>query len=78
LQRDGLSAVYSFFNSERAGQSTGHFLILDMIDQVCAAGLDWLYLGFYVSESPKMSYKARYLPAEIFVDGSWQDFSAPK
>lgn len=78
LQRDGLSAVYSFFNSERARQSTGHFLILDMIDQVCAAGLDWLYLGFYVSESPKMSYKARYLPAEIFVDGSWQDFSAPK
>ena len=32
---------------------------------------EWLYLGYYIAESPKMRYKADYRPQERFVDGRW-------
>ena len=54
---DGLSMVYSF--------SIGTFLILDHIEQVRSAGLDYVYLGYWVKDSPKMAYKGDYRPLEV-------------
>jgi len=74
LQQDGLSAVYSFFDPEETQRSLGTYMIIDMIG--CAVTLDvpWLYLGYYVEQSAKMRYKARFKPAEIFRDGAWHRF----
>ena len=75
VQDDGLSAVYSFFDPDETSRSLGTFIILDLIDRCREAGLPWLYLGYYVENSQKMMYKARFQPAEIYRDGLWQPYS---
>ena len=72
LQSDGLSAVYSFFDVAQSERSLGSFMVIDMMDITKDLSLTWLYLGYYVAESRKMAYKARFGPAEIFKDGFWQ------
>jgi arginyl-tRNA--protein-N-Asp/Glu arginylyltransferase len=62
---DGLSMVYSFYDPDLAHRSMGTFLILDHISQVRSAGLNYVYLGYWVKESPKMAYKALYRPLEV-------------
>lgn len=68
---DGVSMVYSFFDPDRAADSLGAFIILDHIAIAREAGLPYVYLGYWVPGSPKMDYKARYRPLEIFHDGRW-------
>ncbi len=77
-QVDGLSAVYSFFETNRPDRSFGSFIILDLIERVNLAQQPYLYLGYYIAESRKMSYKARYKPYEIFSNGSWQRSDDPQ
>lgn len=62
---DGLSMVYSFYDPELAHRSMGTFLILDHIEQVRSAGLEYVYLGYWVKDSPKMAYKAQFKPLEV-------------
>lgn len=62
---DGLSMVYSFYDPDMADRSLGTYLILDHISQVRSAGLDYVYLGYWVKGSPKMAYKAQYHPLEV-------------
>ena len=72
VQNDGLSAVYSFFDPLSSNRSLGTFMILDMIELVRELEKNYLYLGFYVAQSRKMSYKARFAPSEVFQHGKWQ------
>ena len=67
----GLSAVYTFFDPTEAKRSLGTYAILRLIDQTRADHLLYLYLGYWIQDSPKMAYKARFLPHEIFKDGVW-------
>jgi len=69
---DGLSAVYSFFAPELHRQSLGTFTILWLIERARALGLPYVYLGYWVPESRKMAYKARFRPSEILAGGSWR------
>ena len=78
VQNDGLSAVYSFFDPDESKRSLGTYMIMDMIDFAKELGLAWLYLGYYVEDSSKMYYKARFQPASVFIDGQWQTYEAPK
>ena len=68
---DGLSAVYTFFDPDAAGRSPGVFVVLWEIEQARRLGLEWLYLGYWVRESPKMRYKAEYRPLELLREGVW-------
>lgn len=72
-QRDGLSAVYSFFQPDQTKRSLGSFMIVDLIDRCKEIGLPYVYLGYYIEQSRKMAYKARFKPYQIFSDGVWQD-----
>ncbi|WIY53987.1 arginyltransferase [Devosia sp. YIM 151766] len=62
---NGLSMVYSFYDPDLADRSLGTFLILDHIEQVRSAGLHYVYLGYWVPDSPKMAYKGDYRPLEV-------------
>ena len=69
---DGLSLVYSFYDPDMMSRSLGRYIILDHIDQAERAGYDYVYLGYWVKDSPKMDYKARYQPLEGLTDQGWQ------
>ena len=69
---DGLSAVYSFFAPECEKQSLGTYAILWLIERARAQRLPYVYLGYWVPESRKMAYKARFRPCEILVQGAWR------
>ncbi|MEM7267987.1 MAG: arginyltransferase [Pseudomonadota bacterium] len=71
IMSDGLSMVYSFFRPELSKQSLGLFMILDHIAIAREAGLDNVYLGYWVPGSRKMDYKARFTPFEYFRSGEW-------
>ena len=68
---DGLSMVYSFYDPELAGRSLGTFMVLDHIARVRARHLAYLYLGYWVSGSRKMDYKARFRPQERLLSSGW-------
>lgn len=69
---DGLSLVYSFFDPKIARASPGSFVILDHIVQAKLANLPYLYLGYWVSGSDKMDYKARFSPLEVLGRDGWR------
>lgn len=69
---DGLSAVYSFFSPELARRSLGTYAVLWLIARARALGLPYVYLGYWVPESRKMAYKARFRPTEILSGGIWR------
>lgn len=69
---DGLSAVYTFFDPDLPVRSLGTFAILTQIEWARRHGLHYVYLGYWVPESPKMRYKSRFLPLEILLEGQWQ------
>ena len=69
---DGLSSVYTFFDPDLPGASFGTYNILWQAAQCHALGLPYLYLGYWIGESPKMAYKSRFRPLEALIDGQWR------
>ncbi|MEE9273637.1 MAG: arginyltransferase [Robiginitomaculum sp.] len=70
---DGLSMVYSFFDTEQPKRSLGNYMILDHITVCKRAGLPYLYLGYWVKNSAKMCYKSRYKPYQTLGVNGWID-----
>lgn len=75
VQDDGLSAVYSFFEPDEASRGLGTFMVLDLVRHCVAVGLPYLYLGYWIPESRKMAYKARFRPTEVLRDGRWVELA---
>jgi leucyl-tRNA---protein transferase len=72
LLDDGLSSVYTFFDPEVDGASFGTYNVLWQIEQCKRLELPHLYLGYWIAQSPKMAYKARFRPVEQLLNGQWQ------
>jgi len=72
---DGLSAIYTFFDPTLAKRSLGVFAVLSQIEHCRRNGLPYLYLGYWVRDSPKMRYKIDYRPIELLVRNRWVEFA---
>ena len=68
---EGYSMIYSFFDAEDAKRSLGSYLILDHVERVLQGGYPFLYLGYWIKGSPKMSYKQRFQPLEKLGPEGW-------
>lgn len=68
---DGLSAVYSFFDPSEHRRGLGTYIILDLIEETRTLGLPHIYLGYWIGECRKMSYKMRFQPLEGYRQGEW-------
>lgn len=75
---DGLSMVYSFYETDGAQNSLGTYVILDHVRIAQESGLPYVYLGYWVPGSPKMDYKSRFKGLEIYRGGRWIDFDRSK
>jgi len=70
---NGLSAVYTYYDPTETDRSPGTLTILHQIELTRSIDYENLYLGYWIAECPKMSYKTRFAPVEVFdpAAGSW-------
>jgi arginine-tRNA-protein transferase len=73
----GISSVYTFFDTSNSAASYGSFSILWQIQQALELDLPYLYLGYYIEDSEKMSYKVKFQPIEGLIDDHWQPIIGP-
>ena len=74
MAAQGLSAVYTFFEPELAGRSLGRFAVLTLINKAREMGLNYVYLGYWIKDCEKMSYKSEYRPLLMYDGSGWVDF----
>lgn len=71
ILNDGISAVYTFYDTTETKASFGTFSIMWLANWAKAANLDYLYLGYWIEKSQKMSYKQAFKPQQKLIDGEW-------
>lgn len=67
----GLSAIYTFFDPDLTKHSLGTYCILQQILLAKSLNLPYVYLGYWIKECQKMSYKTDFRPLEIYLDHQW-------
>ncbi|TFW72982.1 arginyltransferase [Methylotenera oryzisoli] len=72
IVRDGISAVYTFYDTSDNTTSYGTYNILWQALWAQTLDLPYLYLGYWIKDSRKMAYKQNYRPLEKLIDGEWR------
>lgn len=68
---DGVSAVYTFYDALETKASYGTYSIMWLAEWTKSLNLPYLYLGYWIQDSPKMAYKQKFNPQEKLIDGEW-------
>jgi len=75
LLDDGVSAVYSFYDPLQKRRSLGTWSVLWLVEECRRRRLPFVYLGYWIADSPKMAYKDRFPALEQLTAGGWGDFA---
>ncbi len=73
----GYSAVYSYFEPDEESRSLGTYCVLWLLDRAQRADLQHLYLGYWIAECAKMTYKSRFQPVEHLGLDGWKTGALP-
>ncbi len=68
---DGVSAVYTFYDTTDPRNSYGSYNIVWLANWCKHQNLPYLYLGYWIDSSKKMAYKKNFQPQEHLIDGEW-------
>jgi arginine-tRNA-protein transferase len=71
ILENGLSAIYTFFDPDCSKRSLGSYAILWQIKKCLELELPYLYLGYWIKQCQKMSYKSDYRPLQLLVNNRW-------
>lgn len=80
IVRDGISAVYTFYDTSNTKScfdnpikpaSYGTYNVMWQTYWAKSLGLPYLYLGYWIKDSQKMAYKQNYKPLEKLLHGEW-------
>jgi len=74
----GASAFYTFFDPDLEKRSLGTYSILKQIELAQTHSLSWLYLGYWIKNCSKMSYKQHFSALEAYVNQQWQPLASLK
>jgi arginine-tRNA-protein transferase len=74
----GLSAVYTFYDTAYNKRGLGTLAILQLIQRAKEIKLSYLYLGYWIEASQKMNYKANFKPIEGYLGKTWQTLNIEK
>ena len=75
LLDDGVSAVYSYYDPLQTKRSLGIWSVLWLVEECRRRGHPFVYLGYWIAESPKMAYKDRFPALERLDEGGWTAFA---
>lgn len=71
IVQDGISAVYTFYDTSNTRNSFGTYNVLWQVEWAKSLNLQHLYLGYWIKDSKKMAYKQNFKPLEMLIDGKW-------
>ena len=71
IVHDGISAVYTFYETSDAKASFGTYNVMWQIEWAKTLNVAYLYLGYWIKDSQKMAYKQNFKPLEKLTDDEW-------
>jgi leucyl-tRNA---protein transferase len=71
IVHDGVSAVYTFYDTTDVKASFGTYSIMWQAEWTKSLNLPFLYLGYWIENSAKMAYKQQFKPQQKLIDGEW-------
>ncbi|MFT4629436.1 MAG: arginyl-tRNA--protein-N-Asp/Glu arginylyltransferase [Arenicella sp.] len=74
----GLSAVYTFFDPQYSNRSIGTYVILYLLKLARLKEIPHVYLGYWIEQSSKMSYKQNFKPLQGYVNRQWIELNTNK